>query len=245
MRLQRYLALCGVASRRKCEALIAAGRVRVNGAVADRPGTTVVHGADRVELDGRPVEPESETVCYMLHKESGVISTCSDPRGRPTVLSYFTGVKQRLYPVGRLDSDTEGLLLVTNDGMLAHRLTHPRFEVEKTYVAYLRGQIAGRQARMLERGVELDGARTAPARVEVLESETGRSTVRIVVREGRNRQVRRMFEAVGLQVFRLVRVQIGPLPLGTLKPGKYRKLGPHEVQRLLDEAAAGEFDIVK
>jgi 23S rRNA pseudouridine2605 synthase len=181
----------------------------------------------------------------MLHKERGVISTCSDPRGRPTVLSYFAGAKERLYPVGRLDADTEGLLLITNDGALAHRLTHPRFEVEKAYVAYLRGQITARQAHMLERGVELDGVRTSPAQVTVKASEAGKSTARIVLTEGRNRQVRRMFETVGLPVERLVRVQVGSLPLGALRPGKYRKLMPHEVQRLLDEAAAGEMNGLK
>jgi 23S rRNA pseudouridine2605 synthase len=241
MRLQHYLALCGIASRRKCETLIAHGRVRVNGIVVDKAGTNVEQGTDRVELDGSIVEPSDAPVCYMLYKERGVISTCSDPQGRPTVMSYFEGVKERLFPVGRLDYDTEGLLLVTNDGRLAYRLTHPRYEVNKTYVAVVRGQIKTSQIRKLEKGVEIDGIRTASAHVQVLDATPGRSELRITIHEGKNRQVRKMFLAVGLPVVKLKRDQIGSLSLGNLKPGQLRKLKPHEIQCLLDETMAGEF----
>jgi len=238
MRLQKYLAMCGVASRRRCEELIAAGRVRVNGAVADKPGTLVDEGADRVEVDGRAVSPAAETACYMLHKEHGVVSTCSDPQGRPTVMKYFADVHERLYPVGRLDFDTEGLLLMTNDGALANRLTHPRYEVEKEYEAVVRGEITQAQARRLEGGVEIDGVRTAPAQVRVVRAEQGRSVVRVTIHEGRNRQVRKMLAAAGLPVMRLRRERIGALTLGSLKPGQRRKLSRAEMERLMDEGLA-------
>ncbi|MFZ5975869.1 MAG: pseudouridine synthase [Bacillota bacterium] len=241
MRLQHYLAVCGIASRRKCETLIAQGRVRVNGVIVDKAGINVEMGTDRVELDGKPVAPAGAPVCYMLYKERGVISSCSDPQGRTTVMSYFKGAKERLFPVGRLDYDTEGLLLVTNDGTLAYRLTHPRYEVNKTYTAVVRGQLKPSQIRRLEKGVEVDGVRTAPAHVQVVEAKPGEATARITLHEGKNRQVRKMFLAVGLPVKKLKREQIGSLSLGNLKPGQVRKLKHHEIQRLLDEAMAGEF----
>ena len=242
MRLQRYLALCGIASRRKCEALIEQGRVCVNGVVVDKAGASVVQGTDRVELDGRPVEPAGAPVCYVLYKERGVISSCSDPQGRPTVMSYFKDVKERLFPVGRLDFDTEGLLLVTNDGYLAYRLTHPRYEVNKTYTAVVRGQIKASQLRKLENGVEVDGVRTEPAHVQVLHATPGQSTVRLTIREGKNRQVRKMFLAVGMPVVQLKREQVGFLSLGSLKPGQRRKLKPHEVQLLMDATSANAYE---
>ncbi|MFZ5975837.1 MAG: pseudouridine synthase, partial [Bacillota bacterium] len=173
-------------------------------------------------------------------KERGVISTCSDPQGRPTVMSYFKGVQERLFPVGRLDYDTEGLLLVTNDGALAYRLTHPRYEVDKTYVAFVRGHIKASQIRKLEKGVEIDGVRTAPAHVQALDATPGQSVVRITIHEGKNRQVRKMLLAVGLPVIKLKREQIGSLSLGNLKPGQLRKLKLHEIRFLLDETMAKE-----
>lgn len=241
MRLQHYLAVCGVASRRKCEELITQGRVRVNGSVVDKPGSSVVAGLDRVEMDGSPVMHAAAPVCYMLYKEKGILSTCSDPQGRLTVMSYFQDVKERLYPVGRLDFDTEGLLLLTNDGTLAYRLTHPRYEVNKTYVARVRGRVTASQAHRLARGVEIDGQRTAPARVKVLDTAQGQTLVRIAIHEGKNRQVRKMLDAVGLPVQELKREMIGSLSLGSLKPGQRRKLKKHEVQNLLDETFAGTF----
>ena len=241
MRLQRYLAMSGVASRRKSEELIADGRVRVNGAVADKPGTIVDPQHDRVELDGKAVRPVAEPVCYLLYKECGVVSTCNDPQGRRTVMDYFQGVRQRLYPVGRLDFDTEGLLLMTNDGALAYRLTHPKYEVEKTYEAVVRGKITPAQMQRLESGIEIEGKRTAPAHVEMLVMPGERSTLHITIREGRNRQVRKMFAAIGHPVIRLKRDRFGSLTLGGLKPGQRRKLTPDEIQNLMDEGTAAEM----
>jgi 23S rRNA pseudouridine2605 synthase len=231
VRLAKYLASAGVASRRAAEAIVREGRVTVDGRVITDPARDVSdEGA--VAVDGEGVCPRRRRVVYALNKPAGVVSTAHDPRGRPTVVS-FVPEAVRLYPVGRLDADTTGLILLTNDGDLAHRLTHPSFEVEKTYLATVANPPVGRRAvEALRRGVELDDGRTAPARVQ----RVGKDRLEITIHEGRKRQVRRMCQAVGHPIAELERVAFGPLELGPLGPGAHRQLGPEEVEAL---ASAG------
>ncbi|HYF27445.1 MAG TPA: pseudouridine synthase [Baekduia sp.] len=228
MRLGKYLAHAGVASRRHSEDVVRAGRVRVDGALVLDPATPVAEEAV-VEVDGRLVRLEGRHVVVMLHKPAGVVSTAKDTHGRPTVLDLVEADGRRLYPVGRLDADTTGLILLTDDGELAERLTHPRYEVPKTYVATLKGRsIADRDLQRLRRGVQLDDGPTAPARVRRL----GPAALELTIHEGRKRQVRRMCEAVGHSVETLQRTAIGPLRLGRLAMGDSRALTPEEEQAL-------------
>ena len=230
-RLQKILARAGFGSRRASEALIAAGRVRVNGEVAAL-GTRANPEIDRIEVDGAVVGIRPGLVHYLLNKPAGVVTTASDPHGRPTVVGLVPA-EPRVFPVGRLDADTEGLLLLTNDGELAHRLTHPSFGVDKEYLADVEGRPTRGALRRLREGVELDDGPTAPAKVSLV----GDRLLRITIHEGRNRQVRRMCDAVGLPVRRLVRVRIGPIADRRLAPGAWRALAPDEV-RALERAAA-------
>ena len=232
-RLQKVLARAGVGSRRAAEELIADGRVTVNGAVASL-GRRVDVAVDAVAIDGAPVGVRPGLVYYLVNKPTGVVSTAADPEGRPTVVSLVPG-SPRVFPVGRLDAATEGLLLLTNDGELAHHLTHPRFGVDKEYLVQVDGRPSPGAIRQLRDGVDLDDGRTAPARV----ARVAPDTLRIVIHEGRNRQVRRMCEAVGHPVRRLVRTRIGPLVDRRLPPGGWRTLTTAEVRRLSEAAAAG------
>jgi 23S rRNA pseudouridine2605 synthase len=231
-RLQKVLAQAGLGSRRSCEELIADGRVTVNGEVATL-GTRADPEVDAIEVDGARVGVRQGLVHYLLNKPKGVVTTASDPQGRPTVVEIVPA-EPRVYPVGRLDVDTEGLLVLTNDGELAHRLTHPSYGVDKEYLADVEGAPSRGALRRLREGVDLDDVRTAPARVSLV----GDHTLRITIHEGRNRQVRRMCEAVGHPVRRLVRVRIGPLADRRLPPGEWRPLTQAEV-RELERAAAG------
>lgn len=229
MRIHRALAQAGVASRRAAERLVAEGRVQVNGAPAG-VGQLVGPG-DVISVDGREVRPEPERT-YLLNKPAGVVCTASDPQGRPTVLDGLPR-DVRLYPVGRLDLDTTGLLLVTNDGELAHRLMHPRHRVPKVYEALVEGRVSAESVRRLRRGVELDDGPTLPARVEVMERRhPGHTWLRIELTEGRNRQVRRMAQAVGHPASRLRRVRYAGLGLGRLRAGEWRPLTREELRRL-------------
>ena len=232
-RLQKVLAQAGFGSRRLCEELIADGRVRVNGDVAEL-GRRVDTEHDRVEVDGVAIGVRPGLVHYLLNKPRGVVTTASDPQGRRTVIDLVPA-EPRVFPVGRLDADTEGLLLLTNDGDLTHRLTHPSFGVDKEYVAEVEGKPSRLAVRRLREGVELDDGLTAPAKVALLEP----NVLRIVIHEGRNRQVRRMCDAIGHPVVRLVRSRIGPLRDPGLRPGAWRPLEIDEV-RSLERAAAGE-----
>ena len=231
-RLQKVLARVGIGSRRVCEDLIAEGRVTVDGEVAVLGRRVDVETA-LIELDGAPIGVRPDLVHYLLNKPAGVVTTADDPQGRPTVVGLVPA-EPRVFPVGRLDVDTEGLLLLTNDGELAHRLTHPSFGVEKEYVAELEGSPSRAALRWLREGVELDDGTTAPARAALLEP----SVVRLTVHEGRNRQVRRMCDAVGHPVVRLIRTRIGPLADRSLAPGAWRELTGDEV-RSLQRAVAG------
>ena len=231
MRLAKFLAHCGVASRRGSESIIAAGRVTVGGALVTDPARDVDERSG-VEVDGRPVSPQAPEV-WLVHKPPGVTSTAREP-GRRRAVVELVASSARLYPVGRLDVDSSGLILLTNDGELANRLTHPRYGVPRTYRMGLRRRASDRDLRRLREGVELDDGLTAPARVRRL----GPREIEITIREGRNRQVRRMAEAVGNNVVELVRVGFGPLRLGRLHEGGSRKLDRAEVERLWKDSAS-------
>ncbi len=225
-RLQKVLAERGYGSRRAAEELVAAGRVTVNGEVA-RLGRRIDVDRDLVEVDGHLVPVRPGLVHYLLNKPAGVVSTARDPQGRPAVVDLVPP-EPRVFPVGRLDADTEGLLILTNDGELAHRLTHPRFGVEKEYLAEVDGAVSAGALRRLRTGVELEDGPTAPATV----SQPQPGILRITIHEGRNRQVRRMAAAVGHPVRRLVRVRIGPVRDPGLPPGAWRALTPEELRAL-------------
>ncbi|HUH80640.1 MAG TPA: pseudouridine synthase [Solirubrobacteraceae bacterium] len=228
MRLAKYLAHAGVASRRAAEEIVAAGRVTVEGRTVTDPACDV-SAAKLVCVDGRPLGGPEERVAYVVNKPLGVLATASDPRGRPTVVELLGREPARLYPVGRLDRQTTGLILLTNDGELANRLTHPRFEVPKTYRARVGGgPLTAAALQALRDGVELEDGPTAPARVRRL----GPQELEITIREGRNRQVRRMCDAVGHPVRELVRTRFGPLRLRGLAPGEHRRLTPAELGSL-------------
>jgi 23S rRNA pseudouridine2605 synthase len=229
-RLQKVLARAGLGSRRSVEGLIEQGRVKVNGDVAIL-GRKVDPYKDEVEVDGSPVPLQPDLVYYLMNKPEGVVTTADDPEGRATVLDLIE-TNQRVWPVGRLDIATEGALLLTNDGELTHRLTHPSYGVPKTYLAEIGGHLSSAEQRTLAGGVELEDGKTAAATVKVLDRRPGASLVEITIREGRNRQVRRMFEAFDHKVLRLVRTSIGPLELGRLKGGTARHLTPDEVRSL-------------
>jgi 23S rRNA pseudouridine2605 synthase len=231
-RLQKVLARAGIGSRRVCEDLIAGGKVTVNGEVAVL-GRRVDPDTDRVEIDGVPLSVRDGLVYYLLNKPPGVVTTASDPQGRPTVVELVPP-EPRVYPVGRLDADTEGLLILTNDGDLTHRLTHPSFGVEKEYLAEVEGEPTRGELRRLRDGIPLEDGMTAPARASLQPP----NLVTLVIHEGRNRQVRRMCDAIGHPVRRLARVRIGPLADRSIKPGEWRELTSAEV-RSLETAAAG------
>jgi 23S rRNA pseudouridine2605 synthase len=233
VRLAKYLASGGVASRRAAEEIVRAGRVTVAGETVLDPARDVGLEA-AVAVDGKPVETVSERVVYAVNKPPGVVSTARDPQRRPTIVSLVP-MQLRLYPVGRLDIDSSGLILMTNDGELAYRLTHPKFEVEKTYrVVLARPPVRDRALRSLRAGVQLEDGLTAPARVRRVAADT----IEITIHEGRNRQVKRMCEHVGHRVRQLERVQFGPLALGDLKPGAFRRLAEPELQALQQAGTA-------
>ena len=233
MRLQKYMAMCGVAARRKCEEMIAAGRVTVNGEVITQMGTQVEEG-DEVTVDGVVIHQEAEKHYILYHKPMGEVTTVSDEKDRDTVMDHFRDFPVRLYPVGRLDYDTEGLLLLTNDGELAQHLTHPSCEVDKVYLARVSNNPSNETLDKLRRGVYMEGddRRTYPADVRVVRDESLFSDILVTIHEGRNRQVRRMFEAVGHKVILLRRVRFGSLDLGDLKRGEWRELTEAEVKEL-------------
>jgi 23S rRNA pseudouridine2605 synthase len=230
MRINKYIASAGVCSRRGADELIAQGRVKVNGAVLKEPGYDVQAG-DLVQVDGRYIEGSEKLVYYALNKPAGYVTTTSDEHDRPTVLDLMTEVDVRVFPVGRLDYETTGLLIMTNDGALANHITHPSKKVFKTYVADIDGEISLAQAERLRKGVDIGGYTTRPARVEIIK-QASVSRVRISISEGRNRQVRRMFAALGFNVIYLQRVSIGNVMLGHLHEGHYRRLSAEEVDYL-------------
>lgn len=231
-RLQKVIAHAGIASRRKAEQLIEEGHVRVNGKVVKELGIKVT-SSDKVEVDGVPLERE-EPIYFMLYKPRGVISSVNDDKGRKVVTDFFPMIEQRIYPVGRLDYDTSGLLILTNDGEFANTLMHPSNQIDKVYVAKVKGIPTKEALKALERGVRLEDGKTAPAKVKMHTVDKKKQTaiVEITIHEGRNRQVRRMFEAVGNPVLKLKRERYGFLTLQGLKVGDARELSPHEVKQL-------------
>jgi len=231
-RLQKVIARAGIASRRKSEELIKEGRVKVNGKVVTEVGVKV-SPSDKVEVNEIQIEKE-EPVYFLLYKPRGVISSVSDDKGRKVVTDFFSQFKERIFPVGRLDYDTSGLLLLTNDGEFANLLMHPKNEIDKVYVAKTKGIPLRENLRKLEKGIRLEDGKTAPAKVKLLSVDKKKQTaiVEITIHEGRNRQVRRMFDAIGNEVLKLKRERYGFLTLNGLKTGEARELTPHEVKQL-------------
>jgi 23S rRNA pseudouridine2605 synthase len=239
-RLQKVLSQAGVASRRLSEELITQGRVQVNGETVTALGTKADPDVDEIKVDGRRIQTQKRKRYILLHKPRGYITSRSDPEGRPTVLDLLRGVREYIYPVGRLDYDSEGLLILTNDGELATRLTHPRHEVDKVYEARVRGVPDAHTLERLAKGVTIDGRRTAPAKIRVIDSpnkrpaekEKEQTRIELAIHEGRQRQVRKMFDAVGHPVVRLKRVRIGPIADPDIPMGHWRDLTPQEVAKL-------------
>ncbi len=229
MRLQKFLAVCGLSSRRKAEDIIRDGRVSVNGTVIQKMGVIVDEEKDVVMLDGREIRPEAVKRYIVLNKPKGYITTASDRFERHTVMELVADIPERIYPVGRLDYDTEGLLLLTNDGAFANSMAHPRHKIEKVYIATVTGTFDEQRAGALRRGVEIDGRRTAPADIDILQTAPHRAKVRVVIREGRNRQVRKMFASVGCTVNELKRLSVGSFSLGNLPIGAWRTFTEKEL----------------
>jgi len=232
MRINKFIAHAGVASRRKAEELIKRGLVTINGKVVTELATTVKSG-DSVEIEGSPIYNE-EKVYYLLNKPRGVISSVSDEKGRKTVLDLFPHVKERIYPVGRLDWDTTGLILLTNDGDFTDAMIHPRNEIDKVYLARVKGIATKENLRPLTRGIVIDGKKTQPAHYTIIkvDPEKNRSVVELTIHEGRNHQVKKMFESVGLLVDKLSRTSFGNLNLTSLRPGESRRLNKKEISQL-------------
>lgn len=232
IRLQKYMASCGVASRRKSEEYIRGGRVRVDGTIVTELGTRVVPGKQVVAVDGREIRPETEHIYILLNKPKGYVTTLSDPQGRPVVTSLITDIDARLFPVGRLDLDTEGALILTNDGDLAQKVQHPKFEVRKTYEATVSGLPAPQKIKKLESGIVIDGKKTAPAKVRMKKKQKRTSIFTVTIHEGRKRQVRKMFAAIGHPVTYLQRISYGRLTLGKLPKGSYKRLKISEIKKI-------------
>ena len=232
-RLQKLISQAGIASRRAAEELILNGRVTVNGTVVTELGSKADPAMDNIAVDGKPLQFSAKHLYILLNKPTGYITALKDSQGRPLVTDLLTGVEERVYPVGRLDYNTEGLLLLTNDGEWANRLMHPRHEVEKEYHVRVRGKVMDQQLKRMAGGVELEEGVTAPATVRLVKSSDLNDWISVTIHEGRNRQVRRMCEAVSLSVVRLRRVRYGSLEIGALKPGEFRYLTEAEVKGLL------------
>lgn len=235
-RIQKIISAAGVTSRRAAEELIAEGRVRVNGQVVTELGTKADADKDHIKVDGKLINPQQPKIYVMLNKPAGFVTTMSDPEGRPTVQDLLKGVKIRVYPVGRLDYNTEGMLILTNDGDFAHLITHPKHEFPKTYLAKVKGVLEDSQIENLEQGIYLDDGKTAPAKLKKVRKEEANSWLEITIHEGRKRQVRRMFDRVGHSVIRLKRIRTGGLVLGDLAEGAFRYLTSAEVEGLKELA---------
>lgn len=233
MRLQKALAHSGVASRRRAEEYIREGRVKVNGQVVNEMGV-VVTANDNIEVDGKPIKLESKKVYILLHKPKGYITSVSDPKGRKTVIDLIDGIEERIYPVGRLDYDSSGLLFLTNDGQFANFLMHPKHEILKTYIVTVKGKPSENAIQSLRKGIKIENYITAPAYVNVLSIYENKTKLEITIHEGRNRQVRKMCEKIGNPVIRLKRVAYGGVQLGNLKPGEWRYLTESEKKRLME-----------
>jgi len=231
-RLNKIIAGSGIASRRRADALISSGRVVVNSQIITKAGSKAVWGVDTIIVDGQRLPDPPKKLYLLLNKPFGYVCTLHDPQGRPIVRDLLGDLKERVYSVGRLDFDSQGLLILTNDGELAFRLTHPRFQVPKTYKVLVEGAIEPQSVKKLQKGIMLNDGLAGPARVRILEREQGRSLLRITISEGRSREIRRMLEAAGHRTIQLLRAKYGNLSLGTLKVGRYRHLTAEEAQSL-------------
>ncbi|MFQ5722689.1 MAG: pseudouridine synthase [Candidatus Aminicenantales bacterium] len=232
MRLNKFLSQAGISSRREADRLIAEGRVSVNGQQVENLGFKIDPERDVVEVDGRKVKKQEDKIYIMLNKPPGFIVSLRDSFGRPTIIDLLPPFKKRLFPVGRLDYNSQGLLLLTNDGQLTFRLTHPRFKIKKVYLIRIKGELRPSQISRLEKGIILNGKKTAPARIRIINSTLRGLQLRIEIYEGRKREIRRMFEAIGCSVVYLQRIKFGPLALGNLKKGQWRYLTPREISLL-------------
>lgn len=231
-RLNKIIAIAGIASRRRADELISSGLVIVNGRVETRAGSKAIWGIDSIKVDGHPIPDPPKKIYLMLNKPFGYVSTLRDPEGRPVIRDLIKNIKERVYSVGRLDFDSSGLLILTNDGELAFRLMHPRFHIPRTYKVTIEGYISNASVERLKKGVFLDDGPTSPARVRIINRQQGRSVLRITIFEGRSREIRRMFKALGHKTLKLIRIGYGNLYLGDLKVGKYRHLKRIEVSDL-------------
>lgn len=232
IRLQKYIAQCGIASRRKAEEYISDGRIAIDGRIVREMGIRVVPGENVVALDGKPIKRKEQLVYYLLNKPKGYITTLADPQGRPTVTSLIKTSRARLFPVGRLDLDTEGALILTNDGQLAQKIQHPSHETNKTYEALVRGCPNKEKISLLEHGILLEGKMTSPATVIIKNRIGAHCLMQITIHEGRKRQVKKMFASVGHPVLQLKRTAYGKLNLGRIAPGAYRELNPSELNKI-------------
>ncbi|MBE6049722.1 MAG: rRNA pseudouridine synthase [Clostridium sp.] len=228
-RLQKYMASCGVASRRKCEELILQGKVKVNGVLVQELGTKVKEGIDQVEFNGKIIKKEEVKVYIMLNKPEGIITSVKDEKDRRTVVN-IVNIKERIYPIGRLDYDSSGLLLLTNDGEVYNKIIHPRVEVLKKYIAVVEGEFKNHELKKFKEGIDIGGYITAPAEIRLIKYEDGKSTVEIGIHEGKNRQIRKMCSALNHNVLALKRISIGNIKLGYLKRGEYRNLTKEELE---------------
>lgn len=231
MRLNKYIAQSGVASRRKADELTLNGNVKINGQVVKEPGVKV-QPDDRVEVNGVVIEPSNKKIYIALNKPVGVVTTMNDQFGRPSVADLIIDIPERMFPVGRLDYNTSGLLIMTNDGDMAYKLTHPKHEVTKTYIATVSGYVSDTALSKLRKGVDIGGFVTSKARAQVIKQKERTTVVELEIHEGKNRQVRKMFKAVGYPVQTLERVAIGNIKLGRMRPGHYRKLTKEEIEYL-------------
>lgn len=232
IRLQKYLAQCGISSRRRAEILIAEGRVSVDGQVTTEMGIRVTPGKNKVTFDGKPLELQEKPVYYLLNKPKGYVTTLSDPQGRPVVTSLLKGVPGRLFPVGRLDLDTEGALILTNDGNLAQKIQHPSYNTDKTYEALVGGIPSRDKITSLEKGIMLEDKMTSPAKLLILTKKGRNCLIKIIIHEGRKRQVRKMFAHIGHPVLHLKRTAYGKLQLGRLPVGSYKQLNPADLKKI-------------
>ncbi len=240
MRLQKYIALCGVASRRKAEALIAEGKIQVNGITVYEMGVKIDPEKDRVSFNGKDIQPESEKQYILLNKPTGYVTTMKDQFDRPTVTDLVADIAERVYPVGRLDYNTSGLLIMTNDGDFANQIMHPSRHVDKTYIAKVKGVLEFSSLMRLREGIDIGNYTTAPAQVDVMKKHMDYTIVEITIHEGKNRQIRRMFDAVDHPVLSLKRISIGKIALGDLEVGKWRHLKASELASLRKESGKGK-----
>ena len=231
-RLNKVIAMSGIASRRKADELISLARVMVNNKVVTMAGTKVIQGIDSIVVDGKALSNAQQSIYVILNKPFGYISTLNDPHGRPIILDLLKDVKKRIFPIGRLDFDSQGLLILTNDGQLAFRLMHPKFHIPRTYKTIINGYLSNKSAAILEKGIALDDGLTHPAHVRIIKKDKDRSTVRITIFEGRSREIRRMFEVLGHKTIKLIRTGYGNLVLGDLKVGKFRHIKELELKTL-------------